>query len=61
MAVIGLMLAVAVLNAVLDGPWWWLAVVFWAIVGPWPMRRTKRSRAAAQALRDVGEPRVSTR
>ncbi|WP_250006903.1 hypothetical protein [Actinoplanes sp. M2I2] len=59
-AVFGLMLAMFVLKAVLNGPWWWLAVVFWAIVGPWSMRNTRRSRAAAQSLRDVGEPRGST-
>ena len=59
-AVFGVMLAVSVLNVVLDGPAWWLAVAFWAIVGPWSMRRTKRSRAAALAMRDIGEPRGAT-
>ena len=52
-AVFVLMLAVAGLNVVLNGPWWWLAVVFWAVVGPLSMRSTRRRRAAAQALRDA--------
>ncbi|MEU8229798.1 hypothetical protein AB0C12_09335 [Actinoplanes sp. NPDC048967] len=56
-AVFGLMLAVAVLNVVLNGPWWWLAVVFWAIAGPWSMRSARRSRAGAQALRDAAPAR----
>ncbi|MCY1141428.1 hypothetical protein OWR29_25815 [Actinoplanes sp. Pm04-4] len=55
-AVFGLLLAVAVLNVFLNGPWWWLAVAFWAIVGPSSMRSTRRSRTAARALREVGEP-----
>ena len=59
-AVFGLLLAVALLNVVINGPWWWLAVGFWAVLGPWSMRSTRRSYAAAQALRDVGEPRGAT-
>ncbi|MGW4943926.1 hypothetical protein ACWEOZ_20335 [Actinoplanes sp. NPDC004185] len=52
-AVFGLMIAVAVLNVVLNGPWWWLAVAFWAIAGPWSIRSARRSRVAAQAVRDA--------
>ncbi|MBL7260484.1 hypothetical protein [Paractinoplanes lichenicola] len=55
-AVFVLMLAVAVVNVVLNGPWWWLAVAFWLAVGPLSMRSTRRSRAAARALREVGQP-----
>ena len=55
MTVFGLALAVALVNVVRNGPWWWCAVVFWAVVGPLALRNGKRHRASVQALRAAAQ------
>ncbi len=52
MVVFGAMLALSVLNAMTEGPWWWCAVAFWLVAGPWSVLSNRRRRRSAQALRD---------
>lgn len=50
---IGAMLALAVLQAVTNGPWWWAAVVFWLVAGPCVVLSSRRRRQPAQLLRET--------
>lgn len=52
LALYGVMLALAGFNAVTNGSWWWCAVAFWLVAGPWSMLASTRRRRSARALRD---------
>ena len=51
--IFGLLLVMALVNVVISGPWWLLAVAFGLVMAPLSIRASRRRRASAQALRDA--------